>query len=162
EGPLPPARAVRYLAGLARALAAAHALGIVHRDLKPSNVMIDSADQPRVLDFGLAKRRRPAPPAPEHDFPEVLPVLDSPARPGSTPRPAPWPPPWGGAGGRRGTAPASPASPSWRRWPWSSFRWFSRCWPAAPRPTPAPSKGWCGRSCRSPARCTTPPGSSTG
>src|SRR5262249_34453525 len=62
DGPLEPARAVRYLAGMAHALAAAHALGIVHRDLKPSNIMIDSADQPRVLDFGLAKRHRPAPP----------------------------------------------------------------------------------------------------
>jgi len=87
EGPLPPERAVRYLTGMARALAAAHALGIVHRDLKPSNVMIDAADQPRVLDFGLAKRHRAAPPAPPDDeILEVLPVIESPARPGSSPR----------------------------------------------------------------------------
>src|SRR5262249_5124918 len=51
-------RTVRYLIGITRAVAAAHAQGIVHRDLKPSNIMIDAADQPRVLDFGLAKRRR--------------------------------------------------------------------------------------------------------
>jgi tRNA A-37 threonylcarbamoyl transferase component Bud32 len=89
DGPLSPERAVRYLAGLARALAAAHALGIVHRDLKPSNVMIDSADQPRVLDFGLAKRHRTAPlPASDDDIPEVLPAFESPTRPGSTPRAA--------------------------------------------------------------------------
>jgi serine/threonine protein kinase len=87
DGPLPPERAARYLAGTARALGAAHALGIVHRDLKPSNIMIDSADQPRVLDFGLAKRRRSAAQDdPEDDIPEVLPVEVSPARPGSTPR----------------------------------------------------------------------------
>jgi serine/threonine protein kinase len=88
KGPLPCDRAVRYMVAIARAVAAAHAQGIVHRDLKPSNVIIDSNDQPRILDFGLAKRQYQAPlpvPTGGDDIVDALPadapVFNSPISP---------------------------------------------------------------------------------
>lgn len=55
ERPLPPVRAAGYVLTLARAIGYAHARGVLHRDLKPSNVLVDGRDEPRILDFGLAK-----------------------------------------------------------------------------------------------------------
>jgi tRNA A-37 threonylcarbamoyl transferase component Bud32 len=55
-GRFDPRTAAELVANIADGVAAAHAQGIVHRDLKPANVLFAGPTEPKVADFGLAKR----------------------------------------------------------------------------------------------------------
>ena len=55
RGSLDVAILVKFAIQIIDALESAHTKGIVHRDLKPANIFINSREQVKILDFGLAK-----------------------------------------------------------------------------------------------------------
>ncbi len=52
---IPYRKLMLWMQKTALAVEEAHRHGIIHRDLKPANIMIDQDNEPRVMDFGLAK-----------------------------------------------------------------------------------------------------------
>lgn len=61
---LPTDAIVRLLLRVCEAVQHAHQRGVLHLDLKPANILVDAADRPCVLDFGVSQALNAPLPAP--------------------------------------------------------------------------------------------------
>jgi tetratricopeptide (TPR) repeat protein len=80
DGDLALERRLGIVADIAGALTEAHRRGVIHRDIKPSNILINENGEVKVLDFGLAKQFKKAPPEEIDLFAPTM--SDSPTRAG--------------------------------------------------------------------------------
>ncbi len=60
EGPMPVGEALDLAIKLCQAVGYAHSRGVIHRDLKPANILFDKSGEPKIVDFGLARRLNPS------------------------------------------------------------------------------------------------------
>ncbi len=58
KGSLAPGEMIEVLDGILAGLEAIHEQRIVHRDLKPANILLTDTGQPKLADFGTARRQR--------------------------------------------------------------------------------------------------------
>lgn len=59
DGPLTVSEALDLSIKICQAMEYAHGCKVIHRDLKPSNVLLDGNLEPKIVDFGLARKMNP-------------------------------------------------------------------------------------------------------